>query len=157
AVGPRLKILLALIFASVAVLGATGAYLVAINFFNWLHAPQNYTNWFTIWMFFVHVAVGVVIALPFLIFGFTHYFTARHRNNRLPVRLGLTLFATGIIVVLTGLALCQEIIPGVPKLPTETLLRSVVYWLHIVTPIAAVVIYVMHRRAGPEIKWSWGY
>src|SRR5215472_1268214 len=102
AIGPRLKILLALIFASVAVLGATGAYLAAITFFNWLQAPQNYTNWFYMWMFLAHVGVGVVIAVPFLIFGFTHYFSARHRRNKVAVRLGVGLFITGIVVVLTG-------------------------------------------------------
>src|SRR5262249_20669935 len=85
AIGPRLKILLALIFTSVAILGATGAYLAAISFFNWLQAPQNYTNWFYMWMFLAHVAVGVVIAVPFLIFGFTHYFSARHRKNKVAV------------------------------------------------------------------------
>jgi tetratricopeptide (TPR) repeat protein len=31
-----------------------------------------------------------------------------------------------------------------------------VWGLHVVTPVAAVLIYVQHRRAGPDIKWSWG-
>jgi tetratricopeptide (TPR) repeat protein len=26
----------------------------------------------------------------------------------------------------------------------------------VLTPVAAVIIYVQHRRAGPDIKWSWG-
>jgi tetratricopeptide (TPR) repeat protein len=156
AIGPRLKILLALIFASVAVLGATGAYLVAIRGLNWWRAPADYSNAFTIWMFFVHVAVGLVIALPFLAFGLTHYYTARHRKNRPAVRLGIALFITGIIVVFTGLALSQDLIPGMPKLPTDSLLRSVTFWLHVLVPVASVVLYVMHRRAGPDIKWSWG-
>src|SRR5262249_21548082 len=30
-------------------------------------------------------------------------------------------------------------------------------WLHLLAPVAAVALYVMHRRAGPEIKWKWGY
>jgi tetratricopeptide (TPR) repeat protein len=156
AIGPRLKILLALIFASVAVLGATGAYLAAITFFNWWNKPKDYTNWFYMWMFLVHVAVGVAIAVPFLIFGFTHYFTARTRKNRVAVRLGLALFITGIIVVLTGILLCQKLIPGLPRLPTETTLRAVTYWLHVLVPVVAVWLYVLHRRAGPDIKWSWG-
>jgi len=48
AIGPKLKVLLALIFASVAVLGATGAYPGAITFLNWYKAPHTYTSPFTL-------------------------------------------------------------------------------------------------------------
>jgi hypothetical protein len=47
AIGPRLKILLAVIFASVAILGASAVYLLAIRILNWVHDPQNYTTQFT--------------------------------------------------------------------------------------------------------------
>lgn len=153
AVGPRLRWLLALIFASVAVLGASGVYLSAVRLLEWLRG-LTVTNQFTMWMFLVHVVVGVLMIGPFFFFGLAHYFGARHRPNRLAVRLGLLLFLTGIIVCLTGLALVQ--IEGVIQLPTETLTRQIVLWLHILTPLVAVILYVLHRRAGPDIRWSWG-
>src|SRR5207245_8829879 len=97
AVSPRLKVLLFFTFACVAVLGATGAYLVAIRVMEWAK-NITYTNQFTLWMFLVHVVVGVILVVPFLFFGFSHYATARHRKNRLAVKLGLMLFGTGILV-----------------------------------------------------------
>ncbi|MGH7171246.1 MAG: multiheme c-type cytochrome, partial [Gemmataceae bacterium] len=57
--------------------------------------------------------------------------------------------------VLSGLALIQ--LSGLPQLPTGSISRWVVYGLHVLLPVAAVVLYVLHRRAGPEIKWHYGY
>ncbi len=155
AIGPKLKVLLALIFASVAVLGATGAYLSAITFLNWYRAPSTYTSPFTLWMFIGHVGIGVAAILPFFVFGMYHFLTARNRPNKIAVRLGLLMFGTGILVCLTGLALIQ--LEGAPQLPTGTVTRTIVYALHILLPLAAVWLYVLHRKAGPDINWRWGY
>src|SRR5205807_8102875 len=81
--------------------------------------------------------------------------TARHRKNRRAVKLGLTLFVTGILVGLSGLALIQLV--GLPQIPTGTLSRLVIYLLHVLAPLAAVALYILHRRAGPDIQWKWGY
>jgi tetratricopeptide (TPR) repeat protein len=154
AIGPRLKVLLFFIFACVAVLGATGVYLLAIRFLEWVRA-QTYTNQFTLGMFLAHSVIGVLLVVPFLLFGLTHLATARHRPNRLAVRLGLALFVTSLAVGVTGLALIQ--LEGLPQLPTGTVARVVTYLLHLVAPVVAVVFYVLHRRAGPDIQWRWGY
>ena len=155
AIGPKLKVVLAAIFAFVAVLGATGAYLSAVTFLNWYKSPQTYTSPFTLWMFIGHVGIGVAAILPFLFFGAYHFITARTRPNKIAVRLGLIMFATGILVCASGLALIQ--LEGLPQLPTGTMTRMVVYVLHIVLPVGAVWLYVLHRRAGPDINWRWGY
>src|SRR5262249_2798004 len=85
AVGPRLKILLlAFIFPCVALLGATGVYLLAIRALEW-YRGLTYTNQFTLWMFIAHVFIGVLLLAPFLAFGFIHLLSARHRKNRLAV------------------------------------------------------------------------
>jgi tetratricopeptide (TPR) repeat protein len=154
AIGPRLKVLLFIIFASVAVLGATGVYLMAIRGLEWAR-NQTYTNQFTLGMFMAHEVIGVLLVLPFLSFGFTHLATARTRPNRVAVRLGIALFLISIAAGVTGLALIQ--LEKLPQLPTGTIARYTVYWLHVLTPILAVVVYVLHRRAGPDIKWRWGY
>jgi tetratricopeptide (TPR) repeat protein len=156
AVSPRLKVLLlALIFPSVGLLGATGVYLVAVRVMEWARRPQTYTNQFTLWMFILHVFVGVLLVLPFLFFGFAHLATARHRKNRLAVKLGITLLTASILVGLTGLALIQ--LEGMPQLPTGTWGRNLMYALHVIIPVGAVGLYVLHRRAGPDIQWKWGY
>src|SRR5262249_28435898 len=139
---------------SVAVLGASGVYLLAIRLLEWRRG-LTYTNQFTLWMFLAHVLLGVVFILPYLVFGITHYVGARNRKNRLAVKLGVALFLAGVVVGVTGLALIQ--LEGLPQLPTGSAGRTVTYVLHVVVPVLAVVLYVLHRRAGPEIKWAWGY
>src|SRR5262249_46069607 len=143
AIGRRLAILLAIIFAGVALLGATGVYLLAIRWLEYFRG-LTYTNQFTLGMFMVHALVGVLLVVPFLSFGAIHLITARRRPNRVAVRLGITLFVTGILVVLSGLALIQ--LERLPQLPTGTQARYLVYTLHLLTPLAAVVLYVLHRR-----------
>ncbi|MGH7171913.1 MAG: hypothetical protein ACRELG_16685, partial [Gemmataceae bacterium] len=91
AIGPRLKILLFLVFAATAVLGVTGIYLLAIRVLEMVRA-RTYTNSFTLKMFVAHILVGLAIIVPFLVFGFTHLLTARKRKNRLAVKLGIALF-----------------------------------------------------------------
>jgi hypothetical protein len=154
AIGPRLKALLFVIFALVAVLGATGVYLLAIRILEAVRAPQTYTNAFTIAVFMVHVVLGILLVFPFLYFGTVHLVTARTRKNRLAVRLGVVLFSVSIVVGLSGLALIQ--LSGLPQLPTGTWGRNVAYYLHVLMPVAAVLVYVLHRRAGPAIRWRWG-
>src|SRR5438445_5313859 len=68
AIGPRLKVLLFVIFANVALLGASGAYLVAVRLLEW-YRGLRYENQFSIGMFMVHVIFGVLIIIPFLVFG----------------------------------------------------------------------------------------
>jgi len=141
-------------FAGFALLGASGVYLAGVTFLNWLKPEALYTTPFTFWMFLAHAGVGVAGVLPFLVFGLAHYATSRNRRNRKAVRRGLAVFGLGVLVILTGLALFQ--FDGLPQLPTGTVPRSVVYWLHVLVPLACVAMYISHRKAGPKIKWGYG-
>jgi len=159
AIGPRLRVLLLIVFGLFAFLGATGVYLGAVSALNWWAKGQtSYTTVFTLWVFLFHIAIGVLGTLPFFAFGAYHWLTARKRPNRVAVRLGVLLFLSGIVVCLTGFALIQLV--GLPQLPTGSVARLVVYWLHIVVPLASIWLYVRHRQAGPRIKWRlawvWG-
>lgn len=154
AIKPWLRPLLWATFAGFAFLGATGAYLAGISFLNWYRTGALYTTPFTFWMFLAHGGIGLVGVLPFLVFGVTHYATSRKRPNRKAVRLGLLVFGLGIATIVTGLALFQ--LDGLPQLPTGTLSRSIVYWLHVAVPVMAVAAYIGHRKAGPRIKWGYG-
>jgi tetratricopeptide (TPR) repeat protein len=153
AVGPRLKVVLAFLFASVALLGATGIYLLAIRLLEWKRG-LTYTSQFTLWMELGHIVVGLAALAPFLFFGVYHLLTARRRPNKIAVRLGMLLFIFGIIAFVTGLALVQLF--DHIQLPTGTATRSLVYFLHVLTPVIALVLYVLHRRAGPALRWGWG-
>src|SRR5215469_14098379 len=151
AIGPRLKILLFLVFAATALLGVTGVYLLSIRLLE-TASTRTYTNQFTLQMFVAHILVGLAIILPFFAFGCTHLLTARKRKNRRAVKLGISVFVSGNLIVLSGLALIQ--LSGLPQLPTGSAARWVVYSLHVLAPVAAVVLYVLHRRAGPDIQWK---
>jgi tetratricopeptide (TPR) repeat protein len=154
AIGPRLRILLYVVFAGFAFLAATGIYLLVISVMNRVNTNQLYTTGFTFWMLFLHIAAGVVGVAPFVVFGVTHWWSARKRDNRVAVRLGVILFLLSLVVVVSGFALIQ--IEGLPQLPTGSLARIITYLAHLLVPVVCVFAYVAHRRAGPAIKWRYG-
>src|SRR5215472_13525395 len=109
AVGPRLRILLYVIFGAVAVLAANSIYLSAISFLEWLKSDPNttYQNWFYMVMFGTHLLLGLLIVLPIIIFGVIHIKNAHNRPNRRAVKVGYTLFATSLVLIVTGLLLTR--------------------------------------------------
>ncbi len=154
ALGPWLRAFLLVVFTSFALLGATGAYLFSISMLNLLRPEQLFTTPFTFVMLIVHIGLGAAATLPFVIFGTWHLLTAWRRENRAAVRRGVVLFVLSLLVIGTGLALVQ--IDQLPQLPTGSVSRQVVYWLHVLVPLACVALYVAHRRAGPPIRWKYG-
>jgi hypothetical protein len=159
AVGPRLRVLLYFIFALVAVLAANSAYLSAITGLEWLKADPNatYQNWFYMVMFGTHLALGLLIVLPIIIFGIIHIMKAHDRPNRRAVKVGYLLFATSLIVLSTGLLLMRVDIFQLKNVGLKNPhARSVAYWAHVLTPILAVWLYILHRLAGPRIQWRLG-
>jgi tetratricopeptide (TPR) repeat protein len=158
AIGTKLKLVLLGVFGIIALLGATGFYLSVVSFMDWLRSPITHTTPFSLWVFLTHSVVGVLGSLPFIAFGAYHWITAHKRPNRTASRLGIIVFFAGIFVCISGFGLIQ--LDGLPQLQTGSLKRTILYWLHIVLPIAATVFYVRHRKAGPPIKWrlarTWG-
>jgi tetratricopeptide (TPR) repeat protein len=157
AVGPRLRIVLLCIFGLVALLGANSVYLASITFLGWLKTvstgqPVSLENYFYQYMFLAHLVLGIVLLLPFIIFGVGHIKNAHNRPNRRAVRVGYLLFAISLILLFSGLALMR--VEGFEvKNPNA---RSVAYWAHVITPLLAVWLYILHRLAGPRIKWRVG-
>src|SRR5882762_6588217 len=159
AVGPQLRVLLHFIFGLVAILAANSVYLSAITCLESLKADPNatYQNWFYMVMFGTHLAVGLLIVLPIIIFGIIHITKAHDRPNRRAVKVGYLLFATSLIVLLTGLLLMRIDIFHFKNVGLKNPhARSVAYWAHLITPILAIWLYVLHRLAGPRIKWRAG-
>jgi tetratricopeptide (TPR) repeat protein/tryptophan-rich sensory protein len=152
---PALWVLLFLVFSAVAVLGASGAYLGSVSLLDWVNRARGvtYSTTFTLWMFLAHGIVGVLVLVPFVVFGVWHFKKGSKLSNKAAIRRGLWLFALGLVIGVTGLALFQ--FEGLPQLATGTLPRSVVYWLHVVVPVASVFVYVAHRRKGPAIRWKY--
>jgi tetratricopeptide (TPR) repeat protein len=151
AVGPRLRKLLYFIFAVTALLGANSAYLAAVTFVEW-STGRTYQNYFYQYMFLGHLALGLLIIVPFVVFGLIHMAASRTRRNRRAVRIGYALFATSIVVLVTGVLLMR--VGGFDL--RQPLARNTVYWLHVACPLAAAWLYWLHRLAGPRIKWRVG-
>jgi tetratricopeptide (TPR) repeat protein len=151
AVGPRLRILLAVVFALFALLGANSVYLSAITFLEWWRG-LTYQNYFYMVMFGAHLVLGLLIVVPVIIFGIIHIKNAHNRPNRRAVRVGYALFAVAIVLLVSGLALMRFDAFSIK----DPRLRSPIYWAHVITPLLAIWLYVLHRLAGPRIKWNIG-
>jgi len=139
------------VFVLLALLIANSAYLATITFLEWFHG-QAYQNYFYLWMFLGHLVLGLLLVVPFLVFSVLHMRNTMQRRNRRAVKVGYVLFAASLVVLISGVMLMQ--IGGLElKQPAN---RSVVYWLHVGSPLAAGWLYILHRLAGPRIKWRFG-
>ncbi|MBM3878622.1 MAG: hypothetical protein FJ387_02730 [Verrucomicrobia bacterium] len=151
AIGPRLRVLLLAVFGLVAVLGANSVYLLSITFLEWSRG-LSYQNYFYQLMFLGHLGLGVLVAVPFLVFCVLHLRNAWNRPNRRAVLAGYALLISTLVLLGTGLALLRL---GRFELKDPDL-RSLAYWGHVLAPVAVVWLYVLHRLAGPRIRWRVG-
>ncbi|MDB6034762.1 MAG: response regulator aspartate phosphatase rapC [Verrucomicrobiales bacterium] len=151
AVGPRLRVLLLAIFAMFALLGANSLYLSSITFLGWAKG-LSYENYFYQFMFLAHLVLGLLFVLPVIVFGIIHIKNSHDRPNRRAVRVGYALFVISLVLLFTGIALMR--VEGFQiKNPA---VRSANYWAHVIAPLLAVWLYILHRLAGPRIKWKVG-
>ena len=150
AIGPRLRPLLWFILISFAVLGANGFYLASVTALTWYLGTTQQTFFYML-MVLLHLALGLLIIVPFLAFGLVHLSTSWKRPNRDAVRYGLALLAMAVVILVSGIVLVR--IGGFEV--RDPWVRDVGYWLHIAAPLAAIALYVKHRLAGPMIRWHW--
>src|SRR5262245_23827532 len=151
AVGPRLRWVLYFIFGIFALLAANSVYLSSISFLEWRKGDPNvtYQNYFYMVMFGTHLALGLLLILPVVLFGALHIRNAHNRPNRRAVRVGYVLFGASLAILITGVALMRFDFFSI----RNPALRSPIYWAHVLAPLLAVWLYVLHRLAGPRIRW----
>ncbi|MBI1899982.1 MAG: hypothetical protein HYS13_02555 [Planctomycetia bacterium] len=158
AVGPKLHWLLRLVFVLAAILGANSVYLVSITvlqaYFQSRGENVILQNYFYQLMFLAHIVLGLLFAVPLVAFAVIHLSGARKRRNRPAVRMGLLLFAVCLVLIGSGFVLMR--LEGVLEI-NHPQVRRVAYWLHAIAPLAAIWVYVLHRLAGPPIKWKLGF
>ncbi len=155
--GPRLKVLFFVVLAMVALLGANSLYLAAITCLEWISGRWGegltYQNSFYLIMFLLHILLGLVLIIPFLLFALPHLWLARNRRNRRAIRFGYALFYVALVVLVTGVLLVR--IEGLFELKAPTT-RAIVYWLHVVLPLFGLWLYWLHRLSGRRIRWRIG-
>jgi tetratricopeptide (TPR) repeat protein len=149
-----LRWVLYFIFGAFALLSANSVYLGAITFLEWLQGDPNttYQNYFYMVMFGGHLVLGLLLVAPVVLFGLIHMKNAHDRPNRRAVRVGYLLFFVALVLLFTGVALMRFDFFSIKN----PMLRKPIYWAHVITPILAVWLYVIHRLAGPRIKWAIG-
>jgi tetratricopeptide (TPR) repeat protein len=152
AVGPRLRVLLYIVFGLVALLVANSLFLFSITVLEWV-TRATYQDYFYLCMFALHIALGLALIVPYVAFGLIHMLTSWNRKNKRAIRIGYALLTAGIVVLVTGLLLMR--IEGLFDLK-HPVSRATIYWLHVLVPVAAGWLYWLHRLAGPKIKWRIG-
>jgi tetratricopeptide (TPR) repeat protein len=157
AVGPRLRWVLNLVWVFLALLGANSVYLLTVTFMTWLERDQgvSYQNYFYQLQFLGHLILGLVFVLPFLAFNFVHIRNTWNRPNRKAVYVGYVLFAISLAVLVSGVVLVR--FDGLEWLQVRSeRSRGIAYWAHVITPLLCIWLYILHRLAGPKIRWSVG-
>ena len=152
AVGPKLKWLLWAVLGLFSLLAINGVYLVSVTIAEW-STGATIQDYFYMLMFLAHLALGLLLVVPLVVFGVLHIRAARKRPNRIAVRVGYALFATALVLVGSGLVLMR--IEGLIEIKNPTA-RRIAYWAHVISPIVCVWLFILHRLAGPKIVWKRG-
>src|SRR5262245_21905940 len=155
AVGSRLKKLLWLVFGLFALLGVNSVYLATITAAESL-TGKTYQNYFYEVMFLGHLALGLLITLPVILFGAFHIYNTHNRPNRRAVVAGYALFTAAIALLVTGFLLMRLDAFGVRLEVRDPGARKFFYWIHVVSPLAVAWLFILHRLAGRKIKWRIG-
>lgn len=153
AVGPRLRWWLIALLMLAGLLGANSVYLAAVSLAEWV-TGRLLQNWFYQIMFLAHLGLGLLVLAPFVVFAIGHVWAARQRPNRRAVRVGWLLVGVSAALLGTGVALMR--VEGVFELKDPEW-RRVLYWVHVLSPVGVVWLYLLHRLAGPRIQWRWGF
>ena len=144
--------LLVAVLVIISLLIVDSVYLGTVSLVQWL-TDRFIENGFYQVMFLIHLVLGLLVTVPTIVFGIMHLRRAIHRPNRLAVRLGLGLFITTLILFISGIALTR----GLPWFELKhDATRALIYWLHVLAPVAAIWLFVLHRLVGPRIRWRSG-
>ena len=151
-VPPRLRPWLLGVLGLFALLAANALYLLGVRLMG-LVTRTSYENRLYLVMFLVHLVLGLALLVPALVFMAVHLRRALNHPNRRAVRVGLGLLAAVVLLLASGIVLTR--IEGVLEIRDPTV-RTVAWWIHVAAPLAAVWLFVLHRLAGPRIRWRAG-
>ena len=152
AVTPGLRRLLYVVFGLFALLGANSLYLSTITALE-SATGETYENYFYQYMFLGHLILGLAIVLPVIVFGALHIRNTHNRPNRRAVRAGYALFVAAILLLVSGFVLMR--LENLIEVRDPTI-RSISYWVHVITPFLVIWLFILHRLAGRKIKWKVG-
>jgi tetratricopeptide (TPR) repeat protein len=153
AVGPRLSLLLKCVFLLFALLAVNSLYLTAITVVEQI-SGGIYQDYFFLVMFLLHLLLGLALLIPVMLFGLLHIRNVWQRPNRYAIRAGIALYISALLLLLSGLLLTRFSFFEI----NDPAVRRTAYWLHVLLPLIVAWLFVLHRLAGPRLRWrSGGY
>jgi tetratricopeptide (TPR) repeat protein len=148
-VGPKLRWVLKFVFLLFSLLVINSLYLSAITWLEWLTGKSLQDQTYLV-MFLIHLLLGLLLIIPLIVYGFIHMGNTKHRRNKRAIKAGYALFFFSVILLISGLLLTR----GIPFLEVKnTQVRQLTYWLHVILPLIAMWLFIMHRLAGPKLSW----
>ena len=109
-----------------------------------------------LWAFLVHLGLGLLLIVPFIIYGVGHARRGRHRQNRRAVAVGWGLLWIAVALLVTGLVLVRVEVGGLRLGIDDSFARSVLFWVHATSPLIAIWLFILHRLVGPRLRWRVG-
>ncbi|MEN8762333.1 MAG: multiheme c-type cytochrome [Thiogranum sp.] len=146
-----LRRLLRLVLLLFGLLAVNSVYLVTLSIAGQV-SDQSYENYFYLLMFLAHLVLGLLLILPALLFAALHLRRAWQRPNRYAVRAGIALFITAIVLFVSGLLLTRF---GFFEV-NDPQIRTTAYWIHALSPLVLIWLFILHRLAGPRLRWHKG-
>ena len=148
-IGRGMRPLLGLLLLLFVLLAVNSVYLGGITLAEAL-SGQSLQDFFYLAMVLVHLALGLLLIPVFLIFAVAHMHRAWRRRNPYAIGAGIGLVLAAIVLIGSGLMLVRFDFLTVHH-PAA---RGFFYWLHIAVPVAAVWLFLLHRLAGPPLRWQ---
>ena len=150
-VSPGLRRLLGFVLPVFGLLTINSLYLLVITVAGELRG-ESYENYFYLLMFLAHLGFGLLLLVPALVFGGLHLRRAWRHGNRYAVRAGLALYGTVMVLFVSGILLTRF---GFFEID-DPRIREPAYWVHLLSPLLLIWLFVLHRLAGPRLRWKRG-
>ncbi|MBT8103243.1 MAG: hypothetical protein KJO95_09760 [Gammaproteobacteria bacterium] len=150
-IGRRLKPLLSVVFVLFGLLSINSLYLVSITIAETI-SGDLFQEYFYQLMFLLHLLLGLLIVLPAVVFGALHLRNAWPRPNFRAVRAGVALYTTVLLLLISGIVLTRFDFFSI----RDPLTRGIAYWVHIITPLLTIGLFILHRLAGKNIHFRPG-
>lgn len=148
---PALRRLLVLVLVGAGLMAMNSLYLLAVTVTEQLSGGVLQNRAYLV-MFLGHLVLGLVLMVPALAFGALHFRRARLRSNHYAIRAGMALYLSLIALFVSGILLTRF---GVFEV-NDPAVRSFAYWVHVLAPLLAVWLFVLHRLAGAPLRWRTG-
>ena len=146
--------ILNIVLGAFVLLCLNAAYLLGVRVLEY-QTNQLYQDRVYQLMFLGHLALGLVVILPVVIFGIVHWSNTRHRRPSPTKKLGTLLLVIATLILLSGLMLVR--LDGFEAIEVrDPARRDIIWWIHVVTPLLAIWCFILHRLTGPKLKWRRG-